>query len=35
MMNFLAFIGWNPGGEKRTLFKKEELIEAFDISKSS
>jgi len=32
MMNFLAFIGWNPGGEKE-LYSKEELIEAFDISK--
>lgn len=32
MMNFLAFIGWNPGGEKE-LYSKEELIEAFDIAK--
>lgn len=32
MMNFLAFIGWNPGGEKE-LYSKEELIEAFDVSK--
>lgn len=32
MMNFLAFIGWNPGGEKE-IFTKEELIKAFDIHK--
>ncbi len=32
MMNFLAFIGWNPGGEKE-VYTKDELIEAFSISK--
>jgi glutamyl-tRNA synthetase len=32
MMNFLALIGWNPGTEQE-LFSKEELIEAFDITK--
>ncbi len=32
MVNFLAFIGWNPGTEQE-LFTKDELIEAFDISK--
>jgi len=30
MMNFLAFIGWNPGGDKE-LFSKEELFEAFSL----
>jgi glutamyl-tRNA synthetase len=30
MLNFLAFIGWNPGNEKE-IFTKEELIESFDI----
>ncbi len=32
MMNFLALLGWNPGGEKE-VFTKEELIGLFDISK--
>lgn len=32
MMNFLAFIGWNPGGEEE-IFNKEALIQSFDISK--
>lgn len=32
MMNFLALIGWNPGGEKE-IFTKEELIKVFDIHK--
>ncbi|MES2213276.1 MAG: glutamate--tRNA ligase [Patescibacteria group bacterium] len=32
MLNFLAFLGWNPGGEKE-VFTVEELIHAFDISK--
>jgi len=31
MMNFLALIGWNPGGEKE-VFTREELLAAFDIS---
>ena len=31
MLNFLAFIGWNPGTEKE-LFSKEELVAAFDIA---
>ena len=30
MLNFLAFIGWNPGGEQE-LFSKEELITLFDL----
>lgn len=30
LMNFLAFIGWNPGNEQE-IFSKEELIKAFDI----
>jgi len=32
MMNFLAFLGWNPGGEKE-IFTKEELISIFDITR--
>lgn len=31
MLNFLAFIGWNPGDE-REIFTAEEFIAAFDIS---
>ncbi len=30
MINFLAFIGWNPGGEKE-IFTKEEFLNLFDI----
>ena len=32
LVNFLAFLGWNPGGEKE-LYTREELIGAFDIEK--
>lgn len=32
MLNFLAFLGWNPGGEKE-IFSAEELIGAFELSK--
>ena len=32
MINFLAFIGWNPGGEKE-IFTKDEFINLFDIKK--
>lgn len=32
MFNFLAFLGWNPGGEKE-IYSVSELIEVFDISK--
>lgn len=32
MVNFLALTGWNPGTEQE-LFTKDELIEAFEISK--
>ncbi len=32
MMNFLALLGWNPGGEKE-IYSKEALVEAFDISR--
>jgi len=32
MVNFLAMIGWNPGGEKE-IFTIEELIKEFDIAK--
>ena len=32
MMNFLAFIGWNPGeGNNKEVMLKDELIESFDI----
>jgi len=31
MLNFLAFIGWNPGGE-REVYSPKELIEAFNIA---
>jgi len=32
LVNFLAFIGWNPGGE-REIYSMDELIEKFDIQK--
>ncbi len=32
MVNFLALLGWNPGGEKE-VFTKEELIDSFDITR--
>lgn len=32
MINFLAFIGWNPGGEKE-IYSVQELIEAFSIDR--
>jgi len=32
MLNYLAFLGWNPGDEREYL-SREELIEAFDISR--
>lgn len=32
MCNFLAFLGWNPGGEKE-IYTLDELIQIFDISK--
>lgn len=32
VINFLSFIGWNPGGE-RELYSLDELVEIFDISK--
>lgn len=32
LLNFLAFLGWNPGDE-RELFTKEELVEAFSIER--
>ena len=31
MINYMAMIGWNPGGEKE-IFTKEEIINLFDIS---
>ncbi len=31
MINFLALIGWNPGGEQE-IFTREELLAAFDIT---
>ncbi len=32
MMNFLALLGWNPGGEKE-VFSKEELVEIFSLER--
>ncbi len=32
LLNFLAFLGWNPGTEQE-IFSVEELIEAFDLEK--
>ncbi len=32
MFNFLAFLGWNPGGEKEVMTRNE-IIQAFDIHK--
>ncbi len=32
MVNFLAFLGWNPGGDKE-IYTRKELIEAFDLSR--
>ncbi len=32
VINFLAFLGWNPGTEQE-LFSLEELVEAFDLSR--
>ncbi len=32
MMNFLALLGWNPGGEKE-IFTKQELIDIFEIDR--
>jgi glutamyl-tRNA synthetase len=32
LLNFMAFIGWNPGGE-REIYSLPELVEAFDIAK--
>ena len=32
MVNFLALLGWNPGGEKE-IFTKDELIDIFDIAR--
>ena len=32
MLNFLAFIGWNPGeGDNREILSKEEIIKCFDL----
>ncbi|MBV6647132.1 MAG: glutamate--tRNA ligase, partial [Cyclobacteriaceae bacterium] len=32
MVNFLAFLGWNPGGEKE-LYRMNDLVEAFSIER--
>lgn len=32
MLNYLAFLGFNPGGEKE-IYSREELVKAFDLSK--
>ncbi|MCO5446236.1 glutamate--tRNA ligase [Enterococcus faecalis] len=34
LLNFIAFLGWSPVGEKE-LFNREELIEAYDINRMS
>ena len=34
MINFIAFLGWNPGDEKE-IFSLQELIDAFDITQVS
>ena len=34
MMNFIALLGWSPG-ERREIMTKDELIEAFDLSRFS
>lgn len=34
VINFLALLGWNPGGE-REIYSLEELVEVFDLSKCS
>lgn len=34
LLNFIAFLGWSPVGEKE-IFSKEELIEAYDINRMS
>lgn len=34
VINFLALLGWNPGGE-REMYSLEELVEVFDLSKCS
>lgn len=34
LLNFIAFLGWSPVGEKE-LFTREELIEAYDINRMS
>ena len=33
LFNFIAFLGWSPGGE-REIFSREELIEIFDAETS-
>ncbi|MBU5584826.1 hypothetical protein KQJ29_35470, partial [Enterococcus sp. S181_ASV_20] len=33
-LNFIAFLGWSPVGEKE-LFTRDELIEAYDINRMS
>jgi glutamyl-tRNA synthetase len=32
MINFLAFLGWNPGGEKE-IYTMDELVQAFDVNR--
>ena len=32
MINFLSFLGWNPGNEKE-IFSLDELIKEFDLTK--
>ncbi len=33
MVNFIALLGWSPAGERREIMTKDELIEAFDLSR--
>lgn len=32
LLNFIAFLGWNPGGT-REIYSKEEMVEIFDVTK--
>ncbi len=32
LLNFIAFLGWNPGGT-REIYSKEEMVEVFDLTK--
>ncbi len=32
MVNFLALLGWSPGGDRELFFSLDEMVEAFDLS---